>query len=204
MKILNELWEKEDLNMRHVIEGLSEDKQKRHINNFNNYYIKYIDTKKIKKSLDWGCGGGLLTKELQKFSKEVHCVDVSKKSIKSCISYSNPTKTYLLDVSPLDLDLPQVDLVLANAIVWHFPSLQYFKDAISKWVELNPKYIVFNTKAISETLETKDYANNILNALKLNDNDVIDLFKLNNYKLTSQISALNTAQPSTYFVFEKL
>ena len=76
------------------------------------------------KSLDWGCGGGLLTKELQKFSKEVHCVDVSKKSIKSCISYSNPTKTYLLDVSPLDLDLPQVDLVLANAIVWHFPSLK--------------------------------------------------------------------------------
>jgi hypothetical protein len=71
-------------------------------------------------------------------------------------------------------------------------------------LELNPKYIVFNTKAISETLETKDYANNILNALKLNDNDVIDLFKLNNYKLTSQISALNTAQPSTYFVFEKL
>lgn len=204
MKILNELWEKEDLNMRHIIEGLSKDKQKRHISNFNNHYVKHIDIKKIKKSLDWGCGGGLLTKELQKFSKEVHCVDVSEKSIKSCIDYTNPTKTYLLNISPLDLDLPQVDLILANAIVWHFPSLQYFKDVISKWVELNPKYIVFNTKSISKTVETKDYANDILNGLKLNDNDVVGLFKPNNYKLISQVRASNTGNPSTYFVFKKI
>lgn len=204
MENLNEIWESQDLNMRHIVEGLSKGKQKRHISNFNNYYVKHINTRKIKKSLDWGCGGGLLTKELQKFSKKVYCVDVSKKSIKSCIDYTNPTKTYLLDGSPLDLNLPQVDLVLANAIVWHFPSLQYFKNVISKWVELNPKYIVFNTKSRSETSETKDYANDILNGLILNDNDVVDLFKPNNYKPISQSSASNTILPSTYFVFEKV
>ena len=71
-------------------------------------------------------------------------------------------------------------------------------------IELNPKYIVFNTKSRSETSETKDYANDILNGLILNDNDVVDLFKPNNYKPISQSSASNTILPSTYFVFEKV
>lgn len=203
MELLNELWEEQDKNTRHIVSGLAQSKKDRHINNFNNLYIKFIDTNQVNKSLDWGCGGGLLTKQLQEFSNEVHCVDVSTKSIDSCVKYTNPTQTYLLETSPQELDLPKVDLVLANAIVWHFPSLQYFKDVVSKWVGLSPKYIIFNSKKLKATKETTNYKKDFLSALYLNDQDVIDLFDSHEYKIISSLTSNNTRIPVTYFVFEK-
>ena len=153
--------------------------------------------------MDWGCGGGLLSKELKNFSKNVYGVDVSTHSLKMCNEYASPTKTFLLTNGPLEIDLPNVDLILANAIVWHFPTLDYFKQVIDKWVELNPKYIVFNTKKKEKTIETENYSVNFLNALYLKDSDVIGLFKDKGYTLVTSNVPNNTKQPSTYFVFKK-
>jgi 2-polyprenyl-3-methyl-5-hydroxy-6-metoxy-1,4-benzoquinol methylase len=204
MKKLNELWEKQDLNNRHIVHGLSQTKKERHINNFNKYYINFVDNNLINSSLDWGCGGGLLSKELKKISSEVYSVDVSENSLSNCIKYANPTKTFLLNTNPSDIELPNVDLVLANAIVWHFPTLDYFNMVVDKWVELSPKYIVFNTKSSITTKETNNYNKDFLNSLFLNDDDVIDMFTKRGYKLKSKISATNTSIPSSYFVFTKL
>jgi len=201
MDRLNHIWEKQSFNNRHIVEGLSSDKKKRHITNFNNYYINFVDTDKIEASLDWGCGGGLLTKELKKFSTNVYCVDISEHSLSSCVSYANPTKAILLNTDPLSVEIPNVDLILANAIVWHFPTLDYFKKVINKWLDLSPKYIAFNTKSSSKTTETENYEKDFLNALFLNDDDTIELFESRGCKLLSKTLATNTSVPSTYFVF---
>lgn len=201
MKKLNSIWEKQDLNNRHIVHGLSNPKKSRHINNFNKYYIHFIDKDEVESSLDWGCGGGLLSKELKKFSSNVYGVDVSEHSLNNCMEYANPTKTFLLSSDPSKIDLPKVDLILANAIVWHFPTLEYFKEVINKWVDLSPKYIAFNTKSAPITKETDDYDKNFLNALFLKDEYVIEIFKNKGYKLKSMIAATNTSVPSSYFVF---
>jgi len=179
MDRLNHIWEKQSFNNRHIVEGLSSDKKKRHITNFNNYYINFVDTDKIEASLDWGCGGGLLTKELKKFSTNVYCVDISEHSLSSCVSYANPTKAILLNTDPLSVEIPNVDLILANAIVWHFPTLD----------------------SSSKTTETENYEKDFLNALFLNDDDTIELFESRGCKLLSKTLATNTSVPSTYFVF---
>ena len=51
---LNNHWDNVDFNNRHIIEGLTEQKINRHIDNFNNLYIKYVNTNKINSSLHWG------------------------------------------------------------------------------------------------------------------------------------------------------
>lgn len=201
---LNDYWDNIDLNNRHIIKGLTKEKIKRHINNFKNLYINHIDINKVNSSLDWGCGGGLLSKELKKISNKVYCVDISKHSIESCKKYAKPTEIFLLEDNILDIELPQVDLILANAIVWHFPTYEYFKNVVDKWVTLNPKYIAFNSKKSNKTTETNNYKNEFLNALFLKDKDVIELFKSKNYLLKSKVVPKNTVKPSTYFVFQKL
>lgn len=201
---LNSHWDNVDFGNRHITTSLTHEKRDRHIDNFNNLYIKHLDTSKVNSSLDWGCGGGLLSKELKKISNKVYCVDVSKHSIHSCKEYANPTETFLLEDNITDIALPQVDLILANAIVWHFPTYEYFKNVVDKWVTLNPKYIAFNSKKSDKTTETNNYKKEFLNALFLKDKDVIELFKSKNYLLKSKVVPNNTVKPSTYFVFEKL
>ena len=200
---LNNHWEGVDIGNRHIIKGMNKTFKDRHLNNFKKYYLDYIDITEITSSLDWGCGGGLLSKELKNFSKNVYVVDVSTHSLKMCDEYASPSETFLLKNSPLDIELPNVDLVLANAIVWHFPTLDYFKEVINKWVELNPKYIIFNTKRKDQTIETKNYSKDFLNALYLKDSDVIELLKDKGYTLVVSNVPQNTKQPSTYFVFKK-
>lgn len=200
---LNKHWDGVDFNNRHIIEGLDKRKIESHIGNFNEFYIKHINTDNINSSLDWGCGGGLLAKELKKFSNEVYTVDISTHSLESCKIYAEPTETFLLTTDPKDINLPKVDLVLANAIVWHFPSLDYYKAVVDKWVELEPEYIVFNTKKSDKTTETSNYKVEFLNALFLADEDVEELFESKQYELVHKAQPTNTTKPSTYFVFKK-
>ena len=204
MEEISKIWGKANKNDRHIIDGLTKDKIERQINNYNEYYIKYIPQDKITTALDWGCGGGLLAKELKRFCDEVHGVDVSKDSIASCTKYAPDTKLHFLEGSPADLELPNVDLVLANAIVWHFPGLEYFKTVVNKWVSLSPKYIAFNTKKSETTKETYNYSKEFIAALHLADSDVENIFEEYGYTLLNKTVPGNTVVPSTHFIFERL
>lgn len=204
MEKLNEIWGNANKNDRHIISGLSQDKIKRHINNFENLYIKFIDKSEVKTALDWGCGGGLLSKKLGEFCDEVHGVDISKDSIENCSKYAPKTKLHLFNGDPTTLDLPKVDMVLANAIVWHFPSLEYFKTVVDKWVSLEPKFITFNTKKTETTKETSNYEKDFIAALFLSDADVESIFTDHGYTLVNKSVPNNTILPSTHFVFKKI
>ena len=201
-KITN-VWNKASQNDRHIIKGLELNKQKRHIGNFNMYYMKYLPKEEIKTALDWGCGGGLLAKELAKFCSEVHGVDVSQDSIDNCSEYAPETQLHLYSGDPSELTLPEVDLVLANAIVWHFPTLDYFISVLDKWVSLSPTYIAFNTKKSDETKEADNYQKDFLRALFLSDADVENLLKERGYEVINKTVPNNTVVPSTYFTFKK-
>ena len=204
MEKISNVWGEANKNDRHIIDGLADDKKKRHINNFEQLYLTHISTDEVSIALDWGCGGGLLAKELAKFCSEVHGVDVSKDSITNCSNYAPETKLHLYSGDPSELELPNVDLVLANAIVWHFPTLEYFKSVVKKWASLSPKYIIFNTKKSDTTRETDNYEKDFLHALFLSDSDVEKILKEHGYVVKNKEVPNNTVVPSTYYTFEKV
>ena len=134
-------WDKVKPAWRHIISNIDNGKKERIVYNFNEYFIKPLQAS-ISSSLDWGCGGGLLTKELKKLSK-VSVVDISKDSIDNCIRYANPDYKQLI---PDNLDEfiwkgDKIDFIMCHALVWHYPSLDYFKQVLKIWSSLKPKYI---------------------------------------------------------------
>jgi len=192
---------------RHIVTDMPEIKKTRILYNFTNYLIKPISKTNIKLAVDWGCGGGLLTKELKTFTK-VLALDICKDSLDQCKKYAQPDYTELIpnDLTEFQYNYDYADLVLAHAIVWHFPTVEYFKKVIGVWSNvIKPKYIVINTKKITNKrfLEAPNYKKNYLQALYLNDNFVIGLFKEYNYDVILSSLVTTGRQPQTYFVFRK-
>jgi 2-polyprenyl-3-methyl-5-hydroxy-6-metoxy-1,4-benzoquinol methylase len=165
-----------------------------------------IDKAGVQVALDWGCGGGILTKELGVFAKTI-AADICKDSLENCKIYASPDHVCLIpnDLSEFKYTLPKPDLILAHAIVWHFPSLEYFKTVLGIWADINPRYIALNTKKLSGKRFTQadNYTKNFLNALCFSDALVIELFNGAQYSLLSSIEVTTGAQPQTYFVFQR-
>lgn len=196
-------WEGVKKEWRHIVNTMDNDKVNKTINNFNKHYISHVNTEDVEYSVDWGCGGGLLSKQLKKFSKVIS-IDISTDSLENCKKYARPYKAILIK-EPEDVIIEEkVDLVFANAIVWHFPSLEYFERVLDIWYGLSPKYIVFNTKRSDEVEEVKNYNREYLSALKLSDKWVEEKMKQNGYEVVKKSLPGNTAVKSTHYVFKKI
>ena len=206
MKKLSSHWNSVNENWRHIIGGMTTKKEERIIKNYKELFLGKIDKKIVSCSLDWGCGGGLLTAELAKDFK-VCAVDISEKSLNSCINYALPEYTQLIldDIDSFVWNGPKVDFILCHALVWHFPSLEYFKKVLYNWKLLSPTYIAFNTKPseISTFTEPIDYSKDFLNSLFLNDDFVITLLAELGYTNISKVRKKGH-QKSTFFVFKKI
>lgn len=203
MKTLTEHWEDVPKNWRHI--GTIKSKKDRLVYNYNEYLLKNLNTDEIKNSLDWGCGGGILTKELKKISN-TSVVDISPDSLESCLKYANPDYNQLIPSNLDDFSWggPDIDFVLCHALVWHFPSLEYFKKVLNIWKNLSPKYIAFNTKVIKGGYkETDDYSSDYLNALLLSDSKVEKMLKEIGYEVNSKSLVTTGVQNQTYFSFVK-
>jgi len=203
---LKKHWEKQSSTDRHIVTKNSDRKwHKRLIYNLNTYTLKYISLPQTKTVLDWGCGGGLLAKELKQYF-HTSVVDISENSLENCIKYADPNYSQLIspDIDTFNWRGGGIDFIHCHALVWHFPTFEYFENILNIWVNLSPKYIAFNTKpSESNYIETKNYQKDFLSALKLNDNFVIKLLNNKNYKLVNKELVTTGKTPQTYFVFEK-
>lgn len=203
---LKKHWEDQNTTDRHIVTPKANKQwHKRLLNNLDNYTLNHIDKSKVKTVLDWGCGGGLLSKQL-KIDFHVSSVDISEDSLNNCIKYASPDYHQLV---PTNIDNFQwgggnIDFVHCHALVWHFPTLEYFQKVLDIWVKLSPKYITFNTKPIKENYkEVKNYSRDFLSALRLNNDFVVNLLEEKKYKVVNQEEVTTGKTIQTYFVFEK-
>lgn len=203
---LKKHWEAQSTTDRHIVTPKADKKwHNRLLNNLDNYTLNYINKSKVKTVLDWGCGGGLLSKQL-KNDFHVSSVDISEDSLNNCIKYASPDYYQLV---PIDIDTfkwggGNIDFVHCHALVWHFPTLEYFQKVINIWDKLSPNYIAFNTKPTKDDYkEVKNYSRDFLSALRLNDDFVIDLLDKKQYKVINQEKVTTGKTVQTYFVFGK-
>jgi len=192
---------------RHLLSNLPKWKVKRIISNFNNYFVNNLPMEKINFAIDWGCGGGVLTNELKKVTS-VLALDICEDSLSNCVKYANPDRAELLPNSLCDFkyNYGKADLILAHAVVWHFPTLEYFKQVVDIWTnDIQATYIAFNTKKITKQnfVQATNYKNDFLDALLLKDEFVIDLFNSKGYSLLFSGTFNRKPKPQTYFIFFK-
>jgi 2-polyprenyl-3-methyl-5-hydroxy-6-metoxy-1,4-benzoquinol methylase len=209
---IKKFWESVSEDWRHFSSGpkkMKDNKKKYIINNVNKHIFSKINKDEIETTLDWGCGGGILSKEISNFSK-VGIVDLTKTSLDNAKKYLGE-KNYLLDIElPNDIskytyDGPKVDLVFCHAVIQHFPTINYFEKVLSVWEDINPKYIAIQIKLGNETKECKNYEKEFLNGLFFSEDDIIKYFNDINYKNISigYSKTLNNKIKLGYYVFKK-
>ena len=184
---LNKYWEHHiDKGHKHIASYMSDFKINEHIKRLQRH-IKNIEFNKINTILDWGCGGGILSKYLSQFG-DVMILDISEESLKECIKYVDfkPTQSILFPNNPDDFNIPniKIDLINCIAVIHHFPSIDYWNKISAIWNKINPIYIMVQikiAKEISKEQGTKYFENNnYINGLCLTKNDFLSKFP--NYK----------------------
>ncbi len=148
-----------------------------------------IDKGDIKEILDWGPGGGWLSKVLtQTFSDcEVHLVDIVQSNLEESSKNVFPTahsvKTHCVkdEESVRSLGSLSPDILLAFSVIYHFPSINYWKEVSDTWKEMKPRYIIgrtFLTDGPSWERPSEEYSinTNYLRGIILNKNEFLETF----------------------------
>ena len=172
---LRKHWDtKVTLNHKHFVEHMPKKKIADHINRVRKHVLSQIDTGAISHALDWGCGGGLLAKELVSHFP-VTLVDISEASLVEAQKYIEvPCSTIHVD-DPADVKpASKIDLIMCYSVIQHFPSYGYWLAVSKKWRELQPKYIAIQIKLANKVVESKNYyaARNYLNGLHLGRKEI--------------------------------
>lgn len=210
MKKLSEFWDIEvDKEAKHFVNLMEAEKISFIKKQCENFIFNKLDFSKIKTCLDWGCGGGLFTKELKKWSN-VSIVDISKESIEEAkIFAGGVAHSQILTENPSDFkyDGPNVDLIFCHAVIHHFPSFDYYKTILNIWKSISPQIISIQVKLGDSTKNNTDYfsGSNYLNGLFIEYDDVINSFEEIGYICTNSSKSQNRYKSALfgYFIFEK-
>jgi 2-polyprenyl-3-methyl-5-hydroxy-6-metoxy-1,4-benzoquinol methylase len=148
-KSLSEFWNSEvSKERKHFIDLLDEDMINRTLGRCHNYFLKYVDLDDIDIAMDWGCGGGLIAKELGR-KCDVVLIDVSKESLRTAqCNVENVVHAQLVpdDIGSFVYEGPKLDLILSNAVLHHFPSYEYCLKVLDIWKSIGPKFIAAQIK----------------------------------------------------------
>jgi hypothetical protein len=148
-KSLSEFWNNEvPKSRKHFIDLLDNDMIDRTISSVHNYFFKYIDLDDIDVAMDYGCGGGLVARELGK-KCDVVLIDISQESLRT--AQCNVENVVHAQLVPDDIDSfvyagPKVDLILSNAVLHHMPSYEYCLKVLDIWKSIGPKFIAVQIK----------------------------------------------------------
>ena len=106
---------------------------------FRNHVVDQLDTEQIVITLDWGCGGGLMTKIVTEFS-EVILLDISQESLQTAADYISviANDSILYDGTTVIVD---VDLIICYSVIHHFPNLKYWQTVAENWKTIKPKFL---------------------------------------------------------------
>lgn len=180
---LVKFWSNIDEEQKHFIDKLSIKKKNLIINRVERWLFDYVDFSTIKTALDWGCGGGLLTKELLKHGCETYILDILPESTAQVKEHFSVKRSYVLkDLQDYDF-IESIDLILCHAVIYHFPSLDYWNEVLKIWFKMKPEYILIQIKTAKQDEEqSKPYNDaNYAISLLLNKEKVKDIFKENGY-----------------------
>ena len=210
MKNIKDFWTNVSKGHRHIVSEMSEEKTARILNRVTRHLISPIsELQDINSILDWGCGGGLISKKLVDLDYEVYSVDLVEHSLKSALQYCPKIKySQLIDT---DIDLvkykgPTPDMILCNEVIQHFPTENYLDKVLGIWTNvISSKYIAVQVKLGDITKSQSNYKNNYLRGLILNESDLISKFKSKHYTpMYRGYEKTAAGQPMGYYIFKKV
>jgi 2-polyprenyl-3-methyl-5-hydroxy-6-metoxy-1,4-benzoquinol methylase len=192
---------------RHIVGSMGNFKQIDLIRRLNKYVVNDLKKYNVTSVVDWGCGGGLLAKELVEEFK-VTVFDISEKSLIECVNYvgkENLSDTFLVpnDLNDLHVNI-DIDAIHCSNVIHHFPSFDYWYLVVNFWKNLNPTCITINTK-LGEDTESKDYfrGNNYVSGLFLSKATVIDSFSSYNLVNFNTEPTINKEATIAFYTFLK-
>jgi len=180
MDNIKNIWSSTNQGWRHIIGKMSREKQERIIYRVDNNLLSNPLYENVKSVLDWGCGGGLLSKVLLDKGLDVYVVDLVEHSIKSALNYSVDISYSQLideDIEKFKYLGPKPDVIFSHAVIQHFPNYDYFTKVLKIWTEdIKPNYISIHVKLGEETKSAENYKKEFLNGLIFNEDDLIKDF----------------------------
>jgi 2-polyprenyl-3-methyl-5-hydroxy-6-metoxy-1,4-benzoquinol methylase len=210
VKDIKEFWSNVNKGHRHIVSEMGGEKITRILNRVIKHLVSPIsDVGDVNSILDWGCGGGLISKKLVNLNYEVYSVDLVEDSLKSALEYCPQIKYSQLidnDINLVTYEGPTPDMILCNEVIQHFPTEKYFDTVLDIWANvISPKYIAIQVKLGNTTKSQDDYKENYLRGLILNESDLISKFKVNQYsKIYVGTEHTKGGQLMGYYIFRKL
>lgn len=208
MHNIKNIWSSTNKGWRHIIKNMDQSKKQRIIKRVNKNLLNNPLYDEVKTVLDWGCGGGLLSKVLLDKGLGVYVVDLVEDSIESALDYvSNISYSQLIDedIEKFKYLGPKPDVIFSHAVIQHFPNYDYFTKVLKIWTEdIKPNYISIHVKLGKETKSAENYKKDFLNGLIFNEDDLIKDFKGKNYELISSESEYSLSNIKMgYYNFKK-
>lgn len=211
--MIKKIWSEVDPEWRHLPQIMSEEKKERIIRRVRSSLIVPVIAGKFSEEgnqsvLDWGCGGGLIAEELTKMGFNVSVVDLIEDSLLKCTGRCADIQH--AQIIPEDPDLinysgPEVDWILCNEVIQHFPSVEYFEKIVNIWAnKISPEYISIQFKSGRKNIEAENYDTDFLNGLILDPTYVRSLFSSFNYSVISRSEhKTKYGREMEYLVFKK-
>jgi len=205
--MIKKVWNSTTKQWRHIVKHLSTEKQKRIIDRVTENILNHLPNN-IHSVLDWGCGGGLISKVFNDKGYVVYTVDLIQDSLDNALNYApNIQFSQLLPEDPKEIYYrgPKPNLIFCNEVIQHFPSYEYFKQVLSIWTEqISPEYIAIQVKLNDQTIQAKDYEKDFLNGLLFKEDDIFRDFVDKGYKNSSaNYSQTLAGLPMGYYIFTK-
>lgn len=208
MNNLSDFWENNVSNEhKHFPSNMTKEKIKKHQDRCIRTLLQFVNWNEVKVSIDWGCGGGVLTPLLQVYS-DVIILDISKKSLIECSkNLEVEPKLSILYPSQIN-DIPKnVDLIHCTAVIHHFSDLKYWNDIVNIWNKINPKYLIFQVKLSgkkdSDRKEIYYLKRNYVNGIYLSCDSILKSFS--EYQLINFVEekAFYSKSLLGFFVFRR-
>ncbi len=190
MNNIKKIWSSTNKGWRHIVEHMSEQKKDRIIKRVEKNLLSNQLYENVESVLDWGCGGGLISKILTEKGYNVYVVDLIQDSIDSALKYAPKISYSQLineDENKVKYLGPKPDVIFCNEVIQHFPSYNYFIKILDIWTKcIKPNYISIQVKLNENTKSTENYNKNFLNGLVFNEDDLIKDFEKQKYYLISK------------------
>lgn len=206
---LSEFWEKSvPERYKHYSDTEFVDKAAEYGDKLRKHLISNIDFRDVHTVLDWGCGGGYGSSLLSE-NADVVAVDISKTSLKKCGFFLEEKgirlkNAYLLqDLEELIIN-EKIDVVFSASVIQHFPSIDYWKKVVSKWISLKPGWVAIQSRHGNENKDNEsiyyDDLRNYILGLYLTTDEVISSFS-EEYELVYHFLDDDGYSMYEYFVF---
>lgn len=210
MTELASFWDKKvKKGWKHFSDQMTDEKIEYTIGLFKEHALDKLD-KDVGSFIDWGCGGGLLSKAILEFAPDCEgtIVDISQESLDVAETYiDKPITKVVVDENLNNTMVPtDVDLLFCYSVIQHFPSVVYWNEVSKFWNnEVKPKHIAIRTKVEDETKEADNYyeARNFLRGLVLSWNDLLSPFEENYTLVYKHEGATKSNQRDGFVVLKR-